>query len=45
MKQKEFARSVNRDYIRECEQIGIPLEEFAVLSLDAMVQIGPELGL
>jgi len=45
MKQKEFARSVNRDYIRECEQIGIPLEEFAILSLDAMVQIGPELGL
>jgi putative nucleotidyltransferase with HDIG domain len=45
MKQKEFARSVNRDHIRECELIGIPLEEFAVLSLDAMVEIGTELGL
>jgi putative nucleotidyltransferase with HDIG domain len=45
MKQKEFARSVNRDYIRECEQIGIALEAFAVLSLEAMVEIGPELGL
>ena len=45
MKQKEFARSVNRDYIRECELIGIPLEEFAVLSLDAMVEIGAQLGL
>lgn len=45
MKQKEFARSVNRDYIRECELIGIPLEEFAVLGLDAMVEIGAQLGL
>jgi len=45
MKQKEFARSVNRDYIRECERIGIPLEEFAELSLAAMRQIAEELGL
>jgi len=45
MKQKEFARSVNRDYIRECELIGIPLEEFAVLSLGAMAGISGELGL
>ncbi len=45
MKQKEFARSVNRDYIRECEQIGVPLPEFAVLSLEAMQGISDELGL
>jgi putative nucleotidyltransferase with HDIG domain len=45
MKQKGFARSVNRDYIRECELIGLSLEEFAVLSLDAMVEIGAQLGL
>jgi len=45
MKQKEFARSVNRDYIRECEKIGIPLEEFAELSLKAMQEISNELGL
>jgi len=45
MKQKEFARSVNRDYIRECELIGIPLEEFAELSLAAMRGIAAELGL
>jgi len=45
MKQKEFARSVNRDYIRECELIGIPLEDFAVLSLNAMAEIAVELGL
>jgi len=45
MKQKEFARSVNRDYIRECELIGMPLEEFAALSLAAMCTISDELGL
>lgn len=45
MKQKEFARSVNRDYILECEKIGIPLADFAVLSLDAMKGIGEDLGL
>ena len=45
MKQKEFARNVNRDYIKECEKIGIPLEEFAELSLIAMQEISDELGL
>jgi len=45
MKQKEFARAVNRDHIRECECIGIPLEEFAALSLAAMCAISERLGL
>jgi putative nucleotidyltransferase with HDIG domain len=45
MKQKEFARSVNREYIKECEKIGIPLADFAVLSLEAMRGISDELGL
>jgi putative nucleotidyltransferase with HDIG domain len=45
MKQKEFARSVNRDHIRECEKINIPLEEFAALSLRAMCAVSDELGL
>ena len=45
MKQKEFARNVNREYIRECEKIGIPLEEFAELSLTAMRAISDQLGL
>lgn len=45
MKQKEFARNVNREYIRECEKIGIPLEEFAELSLNAMREISDQLGL
>jgi len=45
MKQKEFARSVNREYIRECEQVGIPLQDFAALSLGAMCTISDRLGL
>jgi putative nucleotidyltransferase with HDIG domain len=45
MKQKEFARSVNRDLIRKCEDLHIPLEEFAELSLKAMAKISDKLGL
>ena len=45
MKEQAFARSVNRDIIRECELIGIPLPEFAALSLEAMRGIHEELGL
>jgi uncharacterized protein len=45
MKQKEFARSVNREYIRECEKINMPLEEFVAVSLAAMCTISDELGL
>ena len=45
MKQKEFARGVNRDHIRKCEQINIPLEEFADLSIKAMAKISDKLGL
>jgi putative nucleotidyltransferase with HDIG domain len=45
MKQKEFARNVNRDHIRKCEEVKIPLEEFAALSLKAMGKISDKLGL
>jgi len=45
MKEKAFAASVNRDRIRECELIQIPLPEFASLSLKAMQSISDELGL
>lgn len=45
MKQKAFAASVNRDTIRECEKIGIPLPEFAELAVNAMREISDELGL
>lgn len=45
MKEKGFAASVNRDIIRECELIDIPLAEFADLALQTMREISDELGL
>ncbi len=45
MKAKEFARSVNRDHILLCEQIGIPLEEFIEISIAAMCKIADRLEL
>jgi putative nucleotidyltransferase with HDIG domain len=45
MTEKAFAASVNRDTIRECETIGLSLEEFVELSLGAMQGIADRLGL
>jgi putative nucleotidyltransferase with HDIG domain len=39
MKEKAFAASVSRENIMECELIGIPLEEFAELSIVAMSEL------
>ncbi len=44
MKEKAFARSVNRDIILECEKIGIELPRFVEISLAAMQGISDELG-
>ena len=45
MKEKAFAAGVNRDHVLECEKIGIPLDEFIQLSVDAMREISDEIGL
>ena len=45
MKEKQFARGANREMILLCEEIGIPLADFAALSLEAMSQIDQEIGL
>jgi predicted hydrolase (HD superfamily) len=45
MKEKAFAASVDRDIIRECEKLGLGLEEFAPICLTAMQGIAEELGL
>lgn len=45
MKEKTFAANVNRDHILECEEIGIPLDEFIQISVDAMRAISGEIGL
>ena len=45
MKEKAFAAGVKRDHIMECEKIGIPLDEFIQISVDAMRGISDEIGL
>jgi len=45
MKEKSFARSVNRDIIMECEKIGLDLNRFAEIAVKAMQGIAADLGL
>jgi len=45
IKEKAFAAGANRDIIRECELIDLPVSEFCDLSLEAMQGIADELGL
>lgn len=45
MKEKAFAASVKRENIMECEMIGIPIADFAALSVSAMSEIAEEIGL
>ena len=45
MKEKNFAAGARREVILECEEIGVPLAEFAELSLEAMRSIAGDLGL
>jgi predicted hydrolase (HD superfamily) len=45
MKEKMFAASVKRENILECEKIGIPIEQFAALAIEAMLPIADEIGL
>ncbi len=40
MKDKAFAASVSREHIRECEQIGLSLDEFLTLAIRAMTARG-----
>jgi putative nucleotidyltransferase with HDIG domain len=45
MKEKAFARSVNREIIMECEKAGLDLDRFSEIALQAMQGISSELGL
>jgi putative nucleotidyltransferase with HDIG domain len=45
MKQSAFAAAVSRDNIKECEKIGIPLNEFVEIALNAMKEISTKIGL
>jgi len=45
MKEKRFAMGVNREQIKACDRLGIPLDEFIGMGLAAMQEISGELGL
>lgn len=45
LKEKRFAAGVNREHIALCQGIGLELEDFLTLGLDAMKGIASELGL
>ncbi|MDK2564591.1 HD domain-containing protein [Romboutsia sedimentorum] len=45
MKELRFAAGANRDAMRSIEEVGIPFDEFAQISLDAMKEISDTLGL
>ncbi len=45
MKEKAFAASVKRESIMECERLGLGIDEFAALSIEAMKSIAPRMGL
>jgi len=44
-KEKRFAAGANREQIKKCENLGISLEEFMSICLQAMQGISEELGL
>jgi uncharacterized protein len=44
MKEKTFAAAINREIIMECEKLGLSLDEFLGLSIEAMQSIAKEIG-
>ena len=44
-KEKRFAAGADRDTIRTCKEIGLSLEDFITISLEAMKDAADELGL
>ncbi|MFZ5767532.1 MAG: HDIG domain-containing metalloprotein [Bacillota bacterium] len=43
--EKAFARGASREQIRTCSELGLDLEEFVSIGLQAMQAIAPDLGL
>jgi len=44
-REKSFAAGVNREQLADCQKIGLELEEFISLGIEAMKRISSELGL
>lgn len=45
MKDKAFAASVCRETIKECEKLGLNLDDFLTLAISAITSIAPKVGL
>ena len=45
IKEKAFAKAVNRDNILLCEELGIPVADFCALAVESMREISDDLGL
>lgn len=45
MKDKSFARRVSRENIMRCEEIGIPMNDFFTMGIEAMQTVSDEIGL
>ncbi len=45
LKQKEFARNVNRELIYDIEKVGVSLERFIEIALKEMISVADEIGL
>jgi putative nucleotidyltransferase with HDIG domain len=45
MKDKSFAKGVNRENILKCTELGIELNEFFQIGLNSMIMVAEELGL
>ena len=45
MKDKSFARRVSRENIVRCEEIGIPMNDFFAMGIEAMQSVSDEIGL
>jgi len=44
-REKSFAAGVNREQVAQCQEIGLELEEFINLGIEAMKEIASDLGL
>ncbi|HNR29077.1 MAG TPA: phosphohydrolase, partial [Candidatus Dojkabacteria bacterium] len=44
-KKKDFAKGVNRQLIYDIEKVGMSLDEFVQISLDALCTISEDIGL
>lgn len=45
MKDKKFAANVDREIIKECEKIGVSLDKFLEIAINAMKDIASDIGL